>query len=249
MTKNKFFLTILGLIILISAVQGAVTANFTSNATVSASYPMAVNFTDYSVCDPNCTDWAWDFNNDGSIESIGQSPTYIYTSPGNYTVKEIVGNNINSDILVRFHYITVGPAFVQPTIPQPTMAWNPSYHDANTSFSFRGNTSVDMQNSTFLKYWLQNFTATGNFSIYGFGAGIMAPVMHVFGFWIYDIIWGLFLFAVWVRTQGVEMPLMLGILSSGLFFLVSPPEIKPVVYIMFTVCGAIIITKLVKDSI
>jgi hypothetical protein len=248
MTKNKFFLTILGLILLISITQAAVTANFTANSTYSASYPMAVNFTDSSVCDPNCTNWAWDFNNDGAVESIGRSPTHVYTAAGNYTVKMIAGNGINSGTKLRYHYIFVGPAFVQPTIPQPTAAWTSNPY-GGTSYSFSANTSVDTPNSTFLKYWLQNFTATGNFSVYGFANGIMAPLMHVFGFWIYLIIWACYLFAVWIRTQNITLPLVIGIISGGIFGFLFPKEALPVVIIMFVICGAIIFTRLFKDSI
>jgi hypothetical protein len=77
----------------------------------------------------------------------------------------------------------------------------------------------------------------------------MAPLMHVFGFWIYLIIWGVYIFAVWIRAQDVTLPLIIGILSMGTFGLLFPKEALPVIIIMFVICGAIIVTKLMKDSI
>jgi PKD repeat protein len=226
-----------------------VSANFTASSTYSATYPATINFTDYSICNPSCTNWAWDFNNDGTTDSLGQNPSYTFTYPGNYSPKLIISNGINTGSKLRVNYIVIAP-FVAPTIPQPTYTWHPGYQgDNGTQFTFTGDTSVDLQNSTFLKYWLQNFSATGNFSVYGFATGLMAPLMHVFGFWIFLIIWGLYLFAVWIRSQDVTLPLIIGILTMGTFGLLFPKESLPVIIIMFVICGAIIVTKLLKDNI
>lgn len=225
----------------------AISGDFSANATSSTSYPMAVAFTDESVCNPVCTQWAWDFNNDGSIESTQQNPTYIYSYPGNYSVKLIVSNGMNTGTKIKYQYINVGPVLVA-VLPVATGTWNPGYV-GNTSFAFKADTYVDLANSTYLKYWLQNFSATGNFSTYGFATGLMAPLMHTFGFWIYVIVWALYMFAVWIRSQDVTLPLIIGILSIGTFGALFPKESLPVIIVMFVICGAIIITKLMKDSI
>jgi PKD repeat protein len=228
---------------------GSVTASFIASPT-SGNYPLTVAFQDLSICNPVCNAWAWDFNNDGSIDSTAKNPTYTYTTPGAYSPHLIASNNGNSNVIIRPKYINVGPAFVPPTIaPQPT-PWVPTYQRNNISVSFiLPDQPTDLQNSTYLKDWLQNFTATGNFSVYGFATSLMAPMLHVFGFWIYLIIWGLYLFAVWIRSQDVTLPLIVGILSIGTFGLLFPKESLPVIIIMFVVCGAIILTKLLKDSI
>lgn len=229
----------------IGITSGTITANFTASPTSSPSYPANIQFFDNSVCNPACTNWVWDFNNDGATDSLAQNPLYTYENPGVYTVKLIVSNNIQTGSKLRPNYVSIGPAFVLPTIPQPTGTWNSAFNGQ----TFHGDTSMDVPNSTFLKYWLQNFSATGNFSVYGFSTGLMAPLMHVFGFWIFLIIWGLYLFAVWIRSQDVTLPLIIGILSMGTFGLLFPKEALPVIIIMFVICGAIIITKLMKDSI
>jgi len=109
--------------------------------------------------------------------------------------------------------------------------------------------STDVPNSTYLKYWLPNFTDSGNFSIYGFGESVMFPTMHTFGFWIYLIIWALYMFAVWVRSQDVTMPLVIGILSIGVMGTLFPRESMPILIIMFAISIAIILTKVLKDQI
>jgi PKD repeat protein len=233
----------------IGILPSTVSAYFSGTPLYAASYPANIQFTDASVCNPVCTNWAWDFNNDGLTESLQKNPLYTYTYPGNYTVKLIVSNGINFGTKIRVHYITIGPAFTQPTIPQPTKTWHPGYQTNNTPFMFTSDTSLDLANSTYLKYWLQNFTATKNFSVYGFATSLMAPLMHVFGFWIYLVIWSLYMFAVWIRSQDVTLPVVIGILSIGTFGLLFPKESLPVILIMFAICGAIIITKLMKDSI
>jgi PKD repeat protein len=43
-----------------------------------------VQFTDKST--GNVTAWAWDFNNDGTVDSTQQNPTNVYNKDGNYTV-------------------------------------------------------------------------------------------------------------------------------------------------------------------
>jgi PKD repeat protein len=226
-----------------------VSADFTATPLYAASYPQIVQFTDTSVCSPTCNSWAWDLNGDGAVDSIAQNPSYNYTYPGNYSPKLIASNGLNTGTRIRNQYIIIGPILVAPTITQPREPWMPGYKNNTTMFAFKGTTYVDVQNSTYLKYWLQNFTTTGNFSVYGFATGLMAPIMHIFGFWIFLIIWGLYLFAVWIRSQDVTLPLIIGILTMGTFGLLFPKESLPVVIIMFVICGAIIIAKLMKDSI
>ncbi len=47
--------------------------------------PLEVRFTDRSG--PNPSDWRWDFEGDGTIDSTLQNPVHRYTSAGNYTVR------------------------------------------------------------------------------------------------------------------------------------------------------------------
>jgi parallel beta-helix repeat protein len=67
--------------------------------------PFTVNFSDQSSHTP--TTWAWDFNNDGTIDSSVQNPSFTYTKAGTYTVKLIAGNTAGSDDEIKTGYIVV----------------------------------------------------------------------------------------------------------------------------------------------
>jgi PKD repeat protein len=50
----------------------------------------------------------WDFDNDGTVDSIGQGPhTYTYNTPGTYSVKLTVSDGIFSIAEIKINYITV----------------------------------------------------------------------------------------------------------------------------------------------
>nr|WP_319372974.1 right-handed parallel beta-helix repeat-containing protein [uncultured Methanobacterium sp.] len=85
------------------------------NATVTAAgvittvtvYPVnrTVQFTDESSNDP--TNWGWDFNNDGVVDSTQQNPTYVYSDPGVYSVTLTASNLAGSNTKTKVNYITV----------------------------------------------------------------------------------------------------------------------------------------------
>jgi PKD repeat protein len=82
-------------------------ANFTATPT-SGTVPLRVQFTDQSTGNP--TSYAWDFNNDGTVDSTAKNPLYTYSTPGTYTVKLNVSNSVGSNSLTRTNYITVNNA-------------------------------------------------------------------------------------------------------------------------------------------
>jgi len=58
--------------------------------TASGVSPLSVQFIDKSLNLPSS--WAWDFDNDGTVESTDKNPLYVYSNPGIYTVKLTVTN-------------------------------------------------------------------------------------------------------------------------------------------------------------
>ncbi|MBK8980013.1 MAG: PKD domain-containing protein [Planctomycetes bacterium] len=80
-----------------------VAASFTASPTLGT-VPLMVSFTDTSTGNPIL--WAWDFDNDGTIDSTLQNPTHTYTTAGRYTVKLTVANTGNSDSVTRVDLIT-----------------------------------------------------------------------------------------------------------------------------------------------
>jgi PKD repeat protein len=94
-------------------------ANFTATPT-SGDKPLQVTFTDQST--GNVSSWAWDFDNDGTIDSTEQNPSHTYSSAGDYTVSLTIIGQGGKDTEVKENYIHV-------TAP-PTIGYSP------TSFSF-----------------------------------------------------------------------------------------------------------------
>ena len=90
------------------------TANFIAIPTLGNS-PLIVNFTDLSIPGTvSIIEWQWDFQNDGTIDSYDQNPTYIYQNPGTYTVSLIVTDEHDStDTETKIDYITIDP--ITPT--------------------------------------------------------------------------------------------------------------------------------------
>jgi trimeric autotransporter adhesin len=84
----------------------APTAAFSASPT-SGTAPLTVQFTDTSTGGP--TSWQWDFQNNGTIDSTEQNPTFVYASAGTYSVKLTVSNTSGSGSLTKAGYISVSP--------------------------------------------------------------------------------------------------------------------------------------------
>ena len=94
-----------------SALPTAPTASFSAAPTSIAPGGM-VQFMDTSSGTP--TSWAWDFENDGMVDSTAQNPTHVYNTLGSYDVRLTVTNALGSDTLTQTGFITVANL---PTVP------------------------------------------------------------------------------------------------------------------------------------
>ena len=74
----------------------ALNAAFQSDETIGVS-PFTVNFEDYSTATDTTSivSRAWDFDNDGNIDSQDENPSWTYTSEGDYTVSLTVSDGVN----------------------------------------------------------------------------------------------------------------------------------------------------------
>ena len=70
------------------------TASFTTS-TISGVKPLLVAFSDTSTGAP--TGRAWDFENDGTVDTTARDPVHIYDQTGTYTVKFTATNDFGSD--------------------------------------------------------------------------------------------------------------------------------------------------------
>jgi PKD repeat protein len=97
-------------------------ADFTATPTAGQA-ALEVQFEDLSIGGP--TAWAWDFENDGIVDSQEQNPTFIYEAPGVYTVSLTASNLAGSDSEVKEDYITVStpPLFVEAITPNNAWAF------------------------------------------------------------------------------------------------------------------------------
>ena len=83
---------------------GSIFADFIANPT-SGYAPLEVQFEDQSYGD--ISNWQWDFDNDGIIDSNEQNPTYTYSTDGLYTVSLTISDGTNTDTEIKMDYINV----------------------------------------------------------------------------------------------------------------------------------------------
>jgi len=81
------------------------------------STPLTVTFTDTSSGAP--TSWAWDFDNDGIVDSTAQNPVKTYSAAGTFSVSLSVSNAGGSNSAVVLNYV------VAQNPPPPSADWAP----------------------------------------------------------------------------------------------------------------------------
>ncbi len=104
----------------VDGASAAPTAAFTADKT-SGTVPLTVSFTDESTGTALLT-YAWDFDNDGTVDSTEQNPTHEYGSAGTYSVKLTVTNASGSDDEVKTDYITVAEPSTMDVLYEGTVA-------------------------------------------------------------------------------------------------------------------------------
>ncbi|MCP4708212.1 MAG: PKD domain-containing protein, partial [Planctomycetes bacterium] len=107
---------------------GYLFAHFSADVQGGAA-PLTVQFSDFSATDPDypITSWAWDFDNDGVVDSNEQHPTWVYEEAGIYTVQLIVTNSVITDRLTMADYIYANGGF---------LVWEGEENGVNYSGSF-----------------------------------------------------------------------------------------------------------------
>lgn len=82
-----------------------IAAAFTATPTSGGNLPLIVQFTDAST---NASGWAWDFDNDGIVDSTQQNPLWAYVNPGFYSVALTVTNACRTASVVQHNLIYAG---------------------------------------------------------------------------------------------------------------------------------------------
>ncbi|OPY46521.1 MAG: PKD domain protein [Methanoregulaceae archaeon PtaU1.Bin222] len=123
---------------LISVTAEPPIAEFTASPLTGAA-PLSVQFTDLSTGDP--LTWAWDFQNDGTIDSTDQNPVYSYQNTGTYTVRLTVTNAGGSDTVQKSQIITVtvGPPTASFTANPQSGNWplTVTFSDTSTGYQIQ----------------------------------------------------------------------------------------------------------------
>ncbi|MCR9248746.1 MAG: PKD domain-containing protein, partial [bacterium] len=131
---------------------------FSSDVTGGPS-PLTVNFTDnsYSSDPGGVTSWAWDFDNDGTIDSTLQNPSHTYTACGTYDVALTVTDAVHPPATtVTTAYITtdtVSADFTEALIAPLVVQFTDTSTGTPTSWDWDldgdGTTDATAQNPAF----------------------------------------------------------------------------------------------------
>ncbi len=122
-----------------------------SGTPTSGSAPLVVSFTDASTNAP--TSWAWDFDDDGTVDSTAQHPQHTYSASGTYSVTLTATNASGSDSDTRTNYVVVGTT--QPPPPVAGFSGTPTSGTAPLVVSF-ADTSTNSPTS-----WAWDFDGNG----------------------------------------------------------------------------------------
>ena len=93
-------------------------ANFSASSGL-ISQGESVDFLDLSHGNP--TSWEWDFDNDGTIDSYLQNPSWLYSEPGIYSIYLFVSNDNYNDTELKENFIEVIPVW---TVNPPDFAFD-----------------------------------------------------------------------------------------------------------------------------
>ncbi len=96
--------------------RDVVMAGFSSDVRTGV-VPLTVRFTDRSVGE--ITSWAWDFNEDGNVDSIERNPTCTFIEPGNFTVSLFVAGPLGSDRCTASAFVVTGRPTFESVAVQP----------------------------------------------------------------------------------------------------------------------------------
>ncbi len=149
--------------------EAAPVANFTANVTTGTA-PLDVQFTDAST--GNVSSYAWDFDNDGNVDSSEQNPVHTYAVAGNYTVNLTVIGPEGSDSEVKTEYINVsGPSPENPVAAfsaSPTSGKTPltvTFTDKSSNIPTKWNWSFGDGTISFQQNPTHKYSAAGKYTV------------------------------------------------------------------------------------
>lgn len=112
---------------------GVPIANFTASLTTGFA-PLSVMFTNTTI--GPTTGYEWDFTNDGVVDTVTASPTYVFSTPGYYTVRlrAINAFGFDDEIKENFIFVAAPPSPIGFTNLGVSLG-GPNQAQQNTQFS------------------------------------------------------------------------------------------------------------------
>jgi len=108
-------------------------------------------------------------------------------------------------------------------------------------------TGYDIDNGTFLKYWVNK--TSGGLDLFGFGYSLTLPFIMTMGWYWYGILFFVYLGGVYMRGGEISLPLTIGLAAATMWGAVMPPEMNYVSSILFGVGLAGMMIKWLIDNI
>ena len=137
-------------------------AGFSASPT-SGTAPLAVAFADTSTGD--ATTWAWDFDNNGTVDSTARNPSHTYSTPGTYTVSlSVTDASGNADTETRADYIVVskpsGQLTFRPSQDAYVRSLSPTTnYGTATSLRVKNGGATGETYTTYMKFAVSGVTA------------------------------------------------------------------------------------------
>lgn len=107
------------------------------------------------------------------------------------------------------------------------------------------NVAFDIYNGTY-SHWLLNLSH-GQFNVYEIAGGLMGPIIAVWGYWVFLVIWAVYLMMVWIRSGDIGLPLVIGIITAGVWAMLIPTAAYLYIGVMLAVAMASILFKAFTD--
>ncbi|MFA5296226.1 MAG: DUF3344 domain-containing protein [Methanoregulaceae archaeon] len=152
-------------------------AAFTADRT-SGIAPLPVRFTDAST--GSVTSWAWDFDNDGVVDSTDQNPFHEFATAGTYSVKLEVTGPDGSDEELKVEFITVTAG----VLPLPGLTNPPTDPDGDGLYEdLNGNGKAELNDVVrFFRniLWMTMNQPISCFDFNGNGRIDLNDVVHLF---------------------------------------------------------------------
>lgn len=139
--------------------------------------------------------------------------------------------------------LLIVPAAANTSTADP---YNLSYLQVNVSLPENVNvTPWYAATGEYTKYWF-DYDGTGDFLPYSFLMSITQPYTQVIGSWFFIALWLVYVLGVWNRERGIELTIVMMLITGSLWGLLMPFESFWTILVMMAIGITGIIFRLIK---